>query len=240
MRGTAIPQRILIVDAESNTRSEFERTLRQEGFLVITGSCGREALQVATKETPDLMILDLHVPNLESYEVCRLMRETPQSRTIPILTISMHDPNGLAIQCLNNGADGHLQKQVGRLELIAHVRALLRRPRIYLSEQDVVQKGFITLRPGERRITFQNKDIPSLTPKEYELLKELIFRSPRIVEREGIALKVWGVSFEQLGRKTLDVHIQRLRRKLGPLASSYLKTVSLVGYQWLESPSSHR
>ncbi len=101
-------------------------------------------------------------------------------------------------------------------------------------ENDVVQKGRLTLRIGERRALFDNKDIPDLTPKEYALLKELALRSPRVVEKIGLVIKICGIPLEQLGRKTLDVHIQRLRRKLGRTGSPFLKTVSLIGYQWLD------
>ncbi len=236
-----MPHKILFVDSELSVRNSFERALRQEGFDVLTEACGREALRVATKEIVDLLIVDLHLADVQVHELCKSIRDNPRSRSVPILTISANDPQGLAVQCLNNGADGHLAKHITTPELVANIRALLRRPRTYVTEHEVIQKGGMVLRPSERRALFQNSDIESLTPKEYELLKELLLHSPRIVEKDALAMKVWGVSFEQLGRKTLDVHIQRLRKKLGPTAALFLKTVSLVGYQWLEeAPSNHR
>lgn len=232
--------KILLIDPEPAARSDFERTLKQEGFQVLTGTSGREALRVATKEILDLMIVDLHLADVQTHELCKIIRETPQSRCVPILTISLDDPKGMAVQCLNNGADGHLTKQLATAEFIAHIRALLRRPPVYLSAQDIIERGSMTLRLGERRAMFRGKDIEDLTPKEYELLKELLIRSPRIVEKHALAMKIWGISYDQLGRKTLDVHIQRLRRKLGQPAATYLKTVSLAGYQWIDTPETLR
>ena len=121
-------RRILIVDAEPAVRSVIEQVLRGEGYEVSAVSSGREALHKATKELPDLMIVDLHLPDEEGQDICRIIRQTPHVREIPVLAVSGKNIDGLAARSLNNGADGFLPKRTDPPELIAHVRALLRPP----------------------------------------------------------------------------------------------------------------
>jgi len=232
-----MPPRILIVDAEPVVRSGYERLLRREGFQVVVGSSGREGFELALKETPDLIILDPHLPDINGQDMCQRIRQTPEVRTIPILAVSAHVLDGEATQCLNQGADGYLRKPVDGPNLVANVRAMLRRPRNYFMEKDVIRKGRISIRVAERRAIFDRRELPNLTPKEFELLKELVCRSPRYVSKEALAMKVWGLPFDQVHRRTVDVHVQRIRRKLGSPASSFLKTVTLVGYRWFPSPN---
>jgi DNA-binding response OmpR family regulator len=226
---------IFLVDAEPSIRGVIEQALRQEGYQVSVVTSGREALHKAAQENPDLMIVDLHLPDAAGQDICRMIRETPRVQAIPVLAVSAKDTVGLAARSLNNGADSYLLKRADAPEWIAHVRALLRRPKAYFLEEDVIQRGRVTLRLAERRGFWNSQELPPFTPKEFQLLKELILRSPRVVEKNGLVLKVWGVPLEQVGRLTLDVHIQRLRKKLGPQASAFLKTISLVGYQWTEN-----
>jgi two-component system alkaline phosphatase synthesis response regulator PhoP len=227
-----MPPRILIVDNDPVTRQAMERVLSQEGFRVVASTNGREAMAVAAKADPDLMVVNLDLADLHGDNVCQMIRQMPEIRATPLLVLSGDDVDGLSIRCLNQGADGYLVKPINSQELLAHMRAILRRPRLFLSENTIVRKGRITMRLGERMVLFDGKAIKDLTPKEYEILKELVLRSPRVLEKHGLVIKIWGIPFEQLGRRTLDVHIQRLRRKLGPPASSHLKTIPLVGYQW--------
>jgi len=227
--------RIMIIGAGSAAGNGYESILRREGFHVLYGDSRRNLLDIVSKEAPDLMIVNVHSPDVRGQEICQMIRQTPEVHAIPLLVISGDDVHGLSTRCLNNGADGYLAKPVDDEELVAHVRAILRRPRNYLSSDAVIQKSRIIIRLGERRVLIDNQDIEHLTPKEYDLLLEIVARSPRIVEKEALVMKIWGIPLENLGRKSLDVHIQRLRRKLGSTGASFLKTVSLVGYQWLDT-----
>ena len=226
--------RILVVNAEPTLRDFIEKSLKDEGFAIQTAGSCQEALSLSAESEPDLMIVDLQLPDLKGHAICQRIRESSNVRTVPMLVISGDQTDGWAANCLNSGADGVLSKQADGLELLAHVRALLRRSRIYLWNDDLLQKGQLVIRRAERRVLYDNQELPALTPKEYSVLHELVMNSPNIVDRNQLVKKVWGVTFDELGRKTLDVHIQRIRRKLGP-AAHLLKTVSLVGYQWSDS-----
>jgi DNA-binding response OmpR family regulator len=233
-------QQIVVIDTEPALRNAYEEALRQAGFRVRVGRNGREAMEAASKEEPDLMIVNAKLSDMDGDDFCQKIRQTRKVRAIPLLVISGDHMEGLSARCLDSGADGFLVKPVDSQELVAHVRALLRRPRTYLADDAAIRKGRMTIRLAERRVLFDRRDISGLTPKEFALIQELVLRSPRVVEKIGLVMKIWGTPLEQLGRRTLDVHIQRIRRKLGPIASPYLKTVSLVGYQWLDNPPSHR
>jgi len=233
-----MPPRIAVIDANPKRRNTLLNILRREGFHAFARGTGREAVEVVSKDKPDLLIVNLFLPDMAAYDLCQKIRQTPQAQTTLLLMLASDPVEGLSARCLNSGADGFLVKPEGEEDLVAHVRAILRRPRIYYSEDTVIRRGRMTVRVGERRLIFDGKEISNLTPKEYELIREIVVRSPRVVNKHGLMLKIWGIPLEDVGRRTLDVHIQRLRSKLGTIASTCLRTTPLIGYQWLEPSKS--
>jgi DNA-binding response OmpR family regulator len=227
--------RVLVVDDDPSVRVGLERLLSQEGLQVALASTGTEALEAIEREQPDVIVLDLKMPDMSGNEVCQRVRKDPNASGIPILILTGEKSKGLPAECLNGGADDYLAKPVDLKELLARVRALLRRPHLYTTEDAVIQKGPLTLFVGERRVSAEGHEVPRLTPKEFELLHLLLLNSPRVIDINSLALKVWGVPSERLNHRTLNVHIQRIREKLGPQAAHHLKTVPAIGYQWLET-----
>lgn len=227
--------RVLLADDDQTVRIQLENELRKEGYDVLIAVTGLQAIESTLRESVDLIILDFHLPDLHGVEICRRIRRHPITRSVPILATSNQDSPGLATMCLKSGADAYLAKPFEITELLAHVQAILRRPKMYLSDPTVIHQGRLVIRVSERRILFNGRSVADLTPKEFDLVKNLVQRAPLVVEKDLLAREVWGIPFDQMNRRTLDVHIRRIRQKLGPAAAGLLKTVTSIGYQWTES-----
>lgn len=225
--------RILVVDDEPTVRSVLDRLLKKENYAVTTAATAQDGLRRFTEATPDLMILDLNLPDMSGEEVCQRVRSSTPSSPIPILILTGQVSEGLTAKCLDGGADDYLSKPFDSGELVARVRALLRRPPLYVAPNAPIARGAIAIYPAEHRVTVQGRVIPSLAPKEFSLLYQLVLHSPQVVEKNELALKVWGVPLDQLHSRTLDVHIRRIRQKLGNPIDSHLKTVPAMGFQWV-------
>jgi len=208
--------------------------LSQEGHTVSLASEGRQAYEMAIAEKHDLILLEFFLQDLDGKELCQMIRHQPVIHGMGILVVFEKKMDGLAAACLNSGADAYIENPKDVHELVAYSRALLRRPKVYFEYPRVIQKGQITVRVTERRVLFEDRSIDHLTPKEFELIKQVILHAPEAVTKERLSETVWGLPFSQLNRQTLDVHIQRLRRKLGPKACDFLKTVATIGYRWDE------
>src|SRR4029077_3720098 len=156
--------RVLVVDDEPSVRVGLERLLSKEGLQVALASSGKEAIEAIENQRPDVMILDLNMPGLSGNEVCQQVRRNPSTSAIAILILTGEKTAGLPAECLNGGADDYLSKPVDLKELLARVRALLRRPRLYTTEDAIIQKGPLSLHVGERRVSVEGHEVPSLTP----------------------------------------------------------------------------
>lgn len=227
--------RILIVDDELAIRTILERILQREGFKVVHAANGKEAFESLVTEKPDLMILDLNLPDVKGEEICRLVRKDPAVQSLPILILTGRSAEGLSAECLDGGADDYVSKPFDIKDLVARVNALLRRSRLYAAEDSIIQKGVIVIHVGERRVMIKGKPVGKLAPKEFALLKQLVLEAPKVLDKNTLALNAWGVSAESLHHRTLDVHMRRIRQKLGPRAARCLITVPSIGYQWSES-----
>jgi DNA-binding response OmpR family regulator len=232
------PPRILVVDDEISVRKLVSRLLLQEGFDVLTASSGGEGLKLIEKQKPALVILDFDLPDITGDKVYQMVRQNPRTQSLPILIMTGLATKGLSSRCLNEGADAYLAKPFDPDDLCANVRALLRRSTAYVSEDSVIQRGALIIKLLERQVIFDGRAIQRLAPKEFELLKQLALRSPAIVDASTLAAQVWNVPVEELPLRTLDVHIRRVRRKLGPAGGALLQNVPSIGYQWIDkSPS---
>ncbi len=222
------------MDDEPSIQNLLNRVLAREGYAVSSATSGQEALSLAAKEKPDLIILDLNLPDLYGEDVCRKLREDPATENAPVLILTGKNALGLSARCLDGCADDYLSKPFDIGDILAHLRALLRRSQGRSSTRGVIQSGRLTIRIAERMVSWRGRRIETLAPKEFDILRHLLLEAPKVLDKNTLALKVWGIGIDQLHQRTLDVHIRRIRKKLGTTAAVCLKTVPAVGFQWLD------
>ena len=222
--------RILVVDDEPEVVSFLQRGLIYEGYTVDTAYDGQTALAIARDQPPDLVILDVMLPDIDGLEVCRRLRAA--SPDLPILMLTAKDAVPDRVAGLDAGADDYLVKPFAFDELMARIRALLRRAQP--QQQTVLRFADLTLDTGLREAKRGGRTI-KLTPKEYELL-ELFMRHPRqVLSRELIFDRVWGYDFSGESN-VIEVYVRYLRRKLGK--PNLIQTVREVGYVLREEEES--
>ncbi|MDT8900133.1 response regulator transcription factor [Anaeroselena agilis] len=224
-----IPKTVLVVDDEQNMRDLIRIYLHRQGWSVREASNGLEALEIISRETVHLVILDIMMPGLDGWEVCRRIRETSN---IPVLLLTARNATKDKIHGLNLGADDYLTKPFEMEELVARAHAILRRA----SSQDgtaseAVQFGEIAINLSSRQIKV-NGNIVHLTPKEFELLLLLASNPDKVFSRETLLDRIWGIDFYGDFR-TIDQHIKNIRDKLkkGGCTFNPIKTVWGFGYQ---------
>jgi DNA-binding response OmpR family regulator len=203
----AITGRVLVVEDDTEIADVLRRALRQEGHEVRSAADGVEALSLAEQFVPDLVILDLGLPRLDGVEVCRRLRE---SSDVPILILTARAETGDRVEGLDSGADDYLVKPFERRELLARMRALMRRRPPRGSASLVV--GDLTLNPDTREV-FRGERAIDLTNREFELLEYLMRNERLVVSRERLLEEVWGYDPMAM-TNTIDVFISNLRRKL--------------------------
>ncbi len=221
--------RVLLAEDDATISEPLSRALRREGYSVDVAEDGRAALTLAEGEAPDLVILDIGLPYLDGLEVCRRMRQ--EGLTCPVLILTARGDEVDTVVGLDAGADDYVTKPFRLAELLARVRALLRRGN---ESRDVGDRP-IAVDVKARRAFFRGQEV-SLTAKEFDLLRVLTREEGRVVPRETLMLEVWDSWFGST--KTLDMHISVLRRKLGDDANSprYIVTVRGVGFRFQNEP----
>ena len=199
--------RVLVVEDDEDIADVLRRSLRQEGHEVRTAGDGEEALTMAAEFVPDLVVLDLGLPRLDGVEVCRRLRADGD---VPILILTARSDTGDRVEGLDAGADDYLVKPFERTELLARMRALLRRrpPRGTAS----LTVGDLVLNPGTREVT-RGERVLDLTNREFELLEFLMRNERLVISRERLLEEVWGYDPTSM-TNTIDVFISNLRRKL--------------------------
>ena len=215
---------ILMVEDEEQVLNTNCRMLRRRGYDVRIAQTAAEACHQLEEYLPDLLILDIMLPDEDGLEIVAKLRRRPETKKLPIIMVTAKSTEIDKVKGLDVGADDYLTKPFGVMELIARVKAVLRRT---MEEDKFLTLGDIFL-DDEKHMVYV-KDVPcSLTFKEYELLKLLLHNAGIVVTREIILERVWGIDFEGESR-TLDMHIRTLRQKLGE-AGSMIRTVRNVGY----------
>ena len=222
---------ILIVDDELAIVKFLRANLEANGYETLAASDGAEALQKVEMELPDLIILDIMMPKIDGFEVCRRIREWSQ---IPIIMLSVRGDLMDKVKCLDLGADDYLTKPFGKEELIARVRAVLRRTEgaYVTSSQPSFTCDDLEINFVERRITVAGREV-KLTPTEYNLLRELALNTNKVLTHNMLLGKVWGPEYGE-EKEYLRVFVNRLRQKLevNPENPKYIITVPGVGYQF--------
>ena len=228
-------ERILVVEDERSIADLVAEALRRQGYRVETAGDGDQALEVAETTLPDLVILDLMLPKLDGWEVCRRLREEETTRRIPIIMLTARRDEKDVVAGLELGADDYLRKPFSLAELLARVKAHLRaRAQDALGDEGIAV-GPLTLEPRSGEVLLDGTPL-DLSPVEYRLLETLVRGKGRLVSREELLAKVWG--YVAGDTRTVDVHIFRLRRKIEPDPEHprLVHTVRGRGYRLLWTP----
>ena len=220
------PQTVLVVEDEASIASFVAAYLKNAGFTVRTTASGTEALRLVESEKPALVVLDLMLPDIDGIEICRRVRKTSD---VPILMLTARDEDVDKIIGLEVGADDYMTKPFNPRELVARVRAILRRATTERAkgESAVLVHGDLTIDAGRREAKVADEEI-QLAPKEFDLLWELLDHRGMVLTREQLLERVWGYTFVG-DTRTVDVHVRQLRRKIGE--DCPVVTVWGVGYK---------
>ena len=227
-----VPKSVLVVDDEPKIVDVVGDYLRSAGFSVTTAADGERALELARARPPDLVVLDLGLPGLDGLDVTRELRRA--SPPVPIIMLTARGEETDRVLGLELGADDYLVKPFSPRELVARVRAVLRRTEIGQAERERFVVGDIAVDTGRRQVTVGDR-VLDLTATEFDLLVELARQPGRVFTRAQLLGAVHGVAVESYER-TVDVHIKNIRRKLepDPHRPRYLLTVHSVGYRFAD------
>lgn len=222
---------ILVVDDEERVRALLREYLSREGFQVLTAGDGREALDVARRNRPDLIILDVMMPVMDGYEFLRRYRDGARATT-PVIMLTARVEDADAVLGLEAGADEYVTKPFSPRVLVARVRAMLRRSGMEPPRPEVLRAADIVLDRGTRKVVVGERSV-DLTPSEFDLLSALMASPGRVFTRAELLAEVQGVIYEGYER-TIDVHIRNVRTKIEPDARHprYIETVYGVGYRF--------
>ena len=219
--------KILVVDDEKLLVKGIKFNLENDGYEVVTGCDGMEAVELAASETPDLIVLDLMMPRLDGLEACTKIREFSQ---VPIIMLTAKSEDMDKLLGFEHGADDYLTKPFNILELKARIRALLRRSGGLENQNNRITAGSLTVDTQERNVYKDGKPV-ELTAREFDLV-ELLIRNPnRVYSRENLLDLIWSYEYRS-DIRTVDVHIRRIREKLEtvPAEPEYIMTKWGVGY----------
>ena len=217
---------ILVVEDEAAQREVIAYNLRKEGYEVRIAQDGDEAMLELAEELPDLVLLDWMLPGASGLEISRRIRARAETREVPIIMLTARGEEEDVIRGLDVGADDYMTKPYSVSELLARVRAALRRSKSGGADSIVVE--MIEMRLGSQRVYVSGEEVP-LGPLEFKLLQTLMERPGRVFDRDLLLDKVWGRDI-YVGSRTIDVHIGRLRKALGPDAGQVIRTVRGRGY----------
>jgi two-component system KDP operon response regulator KdpE len=223
--------RILVVDDEPEIRRFLRASLKLHQYEVIEADTGQKALALVLEQRPDLMILDLRLPDMDGIQITRQVREWS---SMPIIILSVRDRETDKISALDAGADDYLTKPFGVGELMARIRVVMRRI-LPAGEDPIYRAGELSMDVARHQVTLADKDI-TLTPTEFDLLRILIQNPGKVITHRHLINKVWGAAYEDEAR-LLRVNISNLRRKIEPNPNqpSYILTELGVGYRLRES-----
>ena len=222
---------ILVVDDERHIVDLVRLYLEKEGYAVVTAADGEEALDRHARHDPDLVVLDLQLPKLDGFEVCREIRRRGDT---PVLMLTARDDDIDAIVGLELGADDYVTKPFSPRELVARVKAVLRRSEQAAEPGEVIRAADVTIDVPRMRVTAADRPV-ELTPTEFQLLATLAARAGRMFTRSQLLDALRGVAFESYER-AIDTHVKNLRRKLepDPREPRYVLTVYGVGYRFAD------
>jgi two-component system alkaline phosphatase synthesis response regulator PhoP len=221
--------KILVVDDEPDILEFLSYNLEKEGFQVITAENGRQGVEKAKKEQPDIILLDVMMPEMDGIEACRTLREMPQFEHTIIAFLTARTEDYSQIAGFETGADDYISKPVKPRVLVSRLRALLRRYESKEAKATFIEVGNIKIDRERYLITFNGREM-AVPRKEFELLYLLASKPGKVFKRDEILNEIWGRDII-VGDRTIDVHIRKLREKLG---EELIKTVKGIGYKFEE------
>lgn len=223
---------ILVVDDEPEMLRALRRGLSAHGYRVLTAHSGQEALKVATLQRPDLLLLDLLLPDISGLEVCKQIRKVS---SIPIIVLSVKGEEHDKVQALDLGADDYVQKPFGMNEVLARIRVALRHvAQTQTGTEPLAQVGPLRVDLNRRQVFINDQEV-NLTPTEYDLLKAFLTHRGKILTRQMLMNLVWGGDAETR-QHSLHVYVAQLRQKIepDPLHPRFIQTIPRVGYRFTE------
>ena len=224
---------VLVAEDEMPLMTLLRYNLEKEGYRALDASDGEQALMLAAEETPDLVLLDWMMPKVTGIEVCRRLRSRAETRNVPIIMLTARGEESDRVRGLDTGADDYITKPFSMTELLARIRAVMRRIRPALAE-DIVKFGDVSIDRSAHRVRRGSRDI-HLGPTEYRLLDHFMQHPGRVFSREQLLDAVWGSGL-YVDARTVDVHIGRLRKALNePGQTDPIRTVRSAGYALDES-----
>jgi two-component system phosphate regulon response regulator PhoB len=223
--------KILVVDDEPEAVELVEFNLTQAGFHVMSAADGTEAVNKAREQLPNLIVLDLMLPEMDGLEVCRMLRRDPATASVPIIMLTAKAAEMDRIVGLELGADDYVTKPFSPRELVLRVRRILERGRLPSDEKKPMEFGDLVIDPPRHRASWRGRPI-ELTATEFKLLTILAQRHGRVQSRDQLLRDVWEYN-SLIDTRTVDTHVRRLRDKMGP-AAKHLDTVRGVGYRFVE------
>ena len=221
--------KILVVDDEPDILEFLSYNLEKEGFLVETAENGKQSLEKAKKNQPDIVLLDVMMPEMDGIEACRTMREMPQFEHTIIAFLTARTEDYSQIAGFETGADDYISKPIKPRVLVSRLKALLRRYEAKESKSTFLDVGNIQIDRERYLIIFNGKEM-AVPRKEFELLYLLASKPGKVFKRDEILNEIWGRDII-VGDRTIDVHIRKLREKLG---EELIKTVKGIGYKFEE------
>lgn len=220
-------EKILLVDDEPDILEIVSYNLKKEDYIVFTANNGKDAIKIAKKENPDLVILDVMMPEMDGMETCHQLRSIPTLKDTLIAFLTARGEDYSQIAGFEAGADDYITKPVKPRVLVSKVKAILRRKGSTAAAEEAIEAGGISIDRERYLIKKEGMEI-SLPKKEFELLSLLMGKPGRVFTREVIMNSIWGGEVI-VGDRTIDVHIRKLREKLG---DELIKTVKGVGYKF--------
>jgi two-component system phosphate regulon response regulator PhoB len=222
---------ILIVEDDEDILQLLEFNFESAGFEVSTSMDGREGLAMAKRLRPDMVLLDLMLPGMDGFDICKELKRDAETNAVPVIMLTARSEEVDRIVGLELGADDYVVKPFSFRELMLRVRAVLRRAGGPAPTRSTLQREGLTVDLETHKVFADEEEI-TLTATEFKLLAELIKTSPRVRTRDQLLTTVWGYEFEGYAR-TVDTHVRRLRQKLGDHAA-LIETVRGVGYRFKE------
>src|SRR5690554_2285597 len=220
-------EKILLVDDDPDTLEIIKYNLQKENYRVLTADNGEEAIRIAKKEKPDLVILDVMMPEMDGMEACYEMRKIPSLEEVLIVFLTARKEDFSQIAGFDAGADDYLIKPIKPRLLLSKIKALLRRNKKKNEKEHIVKIGRTTIDREKYIVDFKGKTI-NLPRKEFELLSLLMSSEGKVFNRDTIMDTIWGGEII-VSDRTIDVHIRKLREKLG---NDIIKTIKGVGYKF--------
>lgn len=226
-------QKILIADDERDIVDFIKYNLDKEGYSVLTAKNGTEALQ-QSKKNPDLILLDIMMPEMDGFEVVRALKKNPATAQIPVIFLTAKSSDVDEVVGLELGADDYITKPVSIPKLIARIKLTLRKKTVASNEDNdakILRHGIIEINRSQYKVFINKKEV-FFPKKEFEVLSYLVKNAGKVVTRETLLAQIWGSDVYVIDR-TVDVHIRKIREKLGAYAD-YIDTIKGVGYRMKE------